>query len=70
MLLTSFITLGLSIFFVAISLKMTNQIWQVVSILVGFFWLCCSLKFSFIPFEGLLLVALLMTRKLTRQCSR
>ncbi len=70
MLLTSFITLGLSIFFVAISLKMTNQIWQVVSILVGFFWLCCSLKFSFIPFEGLLLVALLMTRKLTRQCYR
>jgi hypothetical protein len=70
MLLTSFITLGLAIFFVAISLIMTNQMWRVVSILIGFFWLCCSLKFSFIPFEALLLVALFMTRKFPRQYYR
>ncbi|BAY38933.1 hypothetical protein NIES2111_32820 [Nostoc sp. NIES-2111] len=70
MLLTSFLTLGLAVFFVALSFKITNKPWQVVSILVGFFWLCCSLKFSFIPFEGLLLIALLMTRKLPRQYYR
>ncbi|WP_224088403.1 hypothetical protein [Nostoc sp. MS1] len=69
MLLTAFITLGLAIFFVAISLKMTNQLWQVVLLLVGFFWLCCSLKFSFIPIEVILVIALLMTRKLTGKYS-
>ncbi len=69
MLFTSFMTLGLAIFFVVIAIKNTNQIWQVICIIVGFFWLCCSLKFSLIPLEVLLLIALFMTRKLTRKYS-
>lgn len=60
MLLYSFIAMGLAILFLGISLKITNQIWQLIIILLGLLCLCCSIKFSFIPLEVLMIIAFLM----------
>ncbi|BAY66392.1 hypothetical protein NIES22_65310 [Calothrix brevissima NIES-22] len=54
----SSIALGIALFCLYITTKVSNHFWQLLSIVVAIFWLCSSLFYSLVPLELLLAIAL------------